>query len=145
MDPRCGAVDRMLFVLFMSWPHIPDCGVRIVVLLAAAAVLIFNTASIAAMVKNYAAGQRIHLWARYPACWMKQPKQGLRSTHGKIYPTGTTKVMQWFDIIFVVAAIFLALWFPLYKGWAGVSRSIDKIENPTWEALKQTPAQVNNG
>jgi hypothetical protein len=45
----------VLFVLFMSWPHIPDGGVRIVVLVAAAAVLIFNTASIAAMVKNYAA------------------------------------------------------------------------------------------
>jgi hypothetical protein len=45
----------ILFVLFMAWPHIPDSGVRIVALLAAAAVLIFNTASIAAMVKNYAA------------------------------------------------------------------------------------------
>jgi multisubunit Na+/H+ antiporter MnhB subunit len=44
----------VLFVLFMSWPHIPDGGVQVVVLLAAAAVLIFNTASIAAMVKNYA-------------------------------------------------------------------------------------------
>jgi hypothetical protein len=44
----------VLFVLFMSWPHIPDAGVRVVVSLAAAAVLIFNTASIAAMVKNYA-------------------------------------------------------------------------------------------
>jgi hypothetical protein len=43
----------ILFVLFMSWPFIPDNGVRIVVLIAAAAVLIFNTASIAAMVKNY--------------------------------------------------------------------------------------------
>ena len=45
----------ILFVLFMSWPHIPDGGVQTVVVLAAAAVLIFNTASIAAMVKNYAA------------------------------------------------------------------------------------------
>ena len=44
----------VLFVLFMSWPHIPDQGVRIVSLIAAAAVLIFNTASIAAMVKHYA-------------------------------------------------------------------------------------------
>jgi hypothetical protein len=44
----------VLFVLIMSWPHIPDAGVRIVALIAAAAVLIFNTASIAAMVKNYA-------------------------------------------------------------------------------------------
>ena len=45
----------VLFVLFMSWPHIPDNNVRIVALLAAAAVLVFNTASIAAMVNNYAA------------------------------------------------------------------------------------------
>jgi hypothetical protein len=44
----------ILFVLFMSWPHIPDSGVRTVAVLAAAAVLIFNTASILAMVKNYA-------------------------------------------------------------------------------------------
>jgi hypothetical protein len=44
----------ILFVLFMAWPHIPDNGVRIVVVLAAAAVLIFNTASISAMVKHYA-------------------------------------------------------------------------------------------
>ncbi|MBL8791914.1 MAG: hypothetical protein JNM45_15595 [Rhizobiales bacterium] len=45
----------VLFVLLMSWPHIPDGGVRIVALLAAAAVLIFNTASVGAMVRNYAA------------------------------------------------------------------------------------------
>ena len=44
----------ILFVLFMAWPYIPDSGVRIVVLLAAAAVLVFNTASIGAMVRNYA-------------------------------------------------------------------------------------------
>ncbi len=45
----------VLFVLLMSWPHIPDNGVRLVVVLAAAAVLIFNTASVGAMVRNYAA------------------------------------------------------------------------------------------
>lgn len=45
----------VLFVLAMSWPFIPDSGVRIVALVAAAAVLIFNTASIVAMLKNYAA------------------------------------------------------------------------------------------
>lgn len=44
----------VLFVLAMSWPYIPDAGVRIVSLLAAAAVLVFNTASIAAMVRHYA-------------------------------------------------------------------------------------------
>ncbi len=44
----------ILFVLFMSWPYIPDAGVRTIVGLAAAAVLIFNTASIYAMVTHYA-------------------------------------------------------------------------------------------
>ena len=43
----------ILFVLFMTWPYIPDAGIKTVVVLAAAAVLIFNTASIAAMVKHY--------------------------------------------------------------------------------------------
>ena len=43
----------ILFVLFMSWPYIPNAGVKIVSLLAAAAVLVFNTASIGAMVKHY--------------------------------------------------------------------------------------------
>jgi hypothetical protein len=60
----------------------------------------------------------------------------------KYTPPEQSKEMQWFDIAFVVAAIFLALWLPLQAGWAGVSRAIVKIENPTWEALGQTPAQV---
>ena len=60
----------------------------------------------------------------------------------KYTPPEQPKVMQWVDIIFVVAAIFLALWLPLQAGWAGISRAIVKIDNPTWEALGQTPAQV---
>lgn len=60
----------------------------------------------------------------------------------KYTPPEQEKALQWFDIIVVVGAIFLALWFPLYMGWAGVSRAIQKIDNPTWEALGQTPAQV---
>jgi hypothetical protein len=60
----------------------------------------------------------------------------------KYTPPNQPKAMQWLDIIFVVAAIFLALWLPLQAEWAGVSRSIQTIENPTWEALGQTPAQV---
>jgi hypothetical protein len=60
----------------------------------------------------------------------------------KYTPPEQPKAMQWFDIACVVAAIFLALWLPLQAGWAGVSRAIVKIENPTWEALGQTPAQV---
>ena len=60
----------------------------------------------------------------------------------KYNPPEQSKAMQWVDIIFVVAAIFFALWFPLYMGWAGISKVMEKIDNPTWEALKQTPAQV---
>ncbi len=44
----------VLFVLFMSWPHLPDRMVRVVVLVGAAAVLVFNTASIYALVTHYA-------------------------------------------------------------------------------------------
>ena len=44
----------ILAVLVFSWPYIPDGGVRIVVLVGAAAVLLFNTASIAAMLNHYA-------------------------------------------------------------------------------------------
>lgn len=43
----------VLFVLFMAWPHIPDQGVRVVASIAAAAVLIFNTASVSAMLRHY--------------------------------------------------------------------------------------------
>lgn len=43
----------ILFVLFMTWPYIPHAGIRAVVAIAAAAVLIFNTAAILAMVKHY--------------------------------------------------------------------------------------------
>lgn len=43
----------ILFVLFMTWPYIPDTTVAIVVAIGAIAVLVFNTASIAAMVNHY--------------------------------------------------------------------------------------------
>jgi hypothetical protein len=45
----------ILSVLFLSWPYIPDANVRMVVSVGAALVLIFNTASIAAMLSHYAA------------------------------------------------------------------------------------------
>jgi len=44
----------VLFILYMSWILIPDGTVRIVSLLAALVLLIFNTASVLAMVKHYA-------------------------------------------------------------------------------------------
>lgn len=43
----------ILFVLFMAWPHIPLSSVKTIVLIAAAAVLLFNTAAIVAMIRNY--------------------------------------------------------------------------------------------
>ncbi|MHB9362613.1 hypothetical protein [Mesorhizobium sp. LNJC403B00] len=43
----------ILFVLVMTWPYIPDTGIKMVVAIAAAAVLIFNTAAILAMVNHY--------------------------------------------------------------------------------------------
>jgi len=43
----------VVFVVIMSWPYIPDSGVRIVSLIGAAAVLIFNSAAVMAMLKHY--------------------------------------------------------------------------------------------
>jgi len=50
--------------------------------------------------------------------------------------------MQFVDIIFLIVAIFAALWLPLQAGWAGAAKSIDKIDNPTWESLGQNPTMV---
>jgi hypothetical protein len=43
----------ILFVLLMTWTYIPDGGIKLVVAIAAAAVLIFNTAAILAMLNHY--------------------------------------------------------------------------------------------
>jgi hypothetical protein len=42
-----------LSVLFLSWPYVPDGRVRFVLAIGAAAVLVFNTSSIAAMLNHY--------------------------------------------------------------------------------------------
>lgn len=60
----------------------------------------------------------------------------------KYTPPEQSKAMQFVDIAFLLAAIFLALWLPLKLGLAGAAKEIDKIDNPTWESLQQTPAQV---
>jgi polyferredoxin len=44
----------ILAVLVLSWPYIPDKGVRFLTVVGAGAVLIFNTAAIAAMIKHFA-------------------------------------------------------------------------------------------
>ena len=44
----------VVFIIVMTWPLIPDGTVRIVSLLSAAVLLIFNTAAVVAMVTHYA-------------------------------------------------------------------------------------------
>ena len=62
----------------------------------------------------------------------------------KYTPPEQSKAMQFVDIIFLVVAIFAALWLPLQAGWAGAAKEIDKIDNPTWEALGQNVAMVES-
>jgi hypothetical protein len=57
-------------------------------------------------------------------------------------PPEQSRLLQFVDIVFILIAIFGALWLPLELKLAGASKDIDKIENPTWESLQQTPAQV---
>ena len=52
-------------------------------------------------------------------------------------PPAQSKSAQVLDIVFVVVAIFVALWLPLKLGLAGAAKAIDKIEAPTWETLGQ--------
>jgi len=61
----------------------------------------------------------------------------------KYNPPEQPRSMQFVDIIFLVAAIFFALWLPLKLGLAGAAKAIDKIENPTWDALGQNATMVS--
>lgn len=60
----------------------------------------------------------------------------------KYVPPEQSRAMQIFDIIFLLIAIFVALWLPLKMGLAGAAKELTKIDSPTWETLKQTPGQV---
>jgi hypothetical protein len=57
-------------------------------------------------------------------------------------PPEQSRLLQFVDILFILIAIFGALWLPLELKLAGASKDIDKIESPTWQSLQQTPAQV---
>lgn len=57
-------------------------------------------------------------------------------------PPEQSKLLQFVDILFILVAIFGALWLPLELKLAGAAKEVEKIENPTWESLQQTPAQV---
>jgi hypothetical protein len=58
-------------------------------------------------------------------------------------PREQSKAAQVIDIVFVVVAIFVALWLPLKMGLAGVSKAIDPIANPTWETLRQNATMAS--
>jgi hypothetical protein len=60
----------------------------------------------------------------------------------KYTPPEQDKALQVVDIVFLILAIFGALWVPLKMG-AGAAKEIIKIENPTWEALGQNPTMVS--
>jgi cytochrome oxidase assembly protein ShyY1 len=60
----------------------------------------------------------------------------------KYTPPEQSKALQFVDIIFLLVAIFVTLWLPIKLHLAGAAKEIDKIDNPTWESLQQTPAQV---
>ena len=60
----------------------------------------------------------------------------------KYTPPEQEKALQFVDVGFLIVAIFGALWLPLKLGIAGAAKSIDKIDNPTWEALGQNPTMV---
>lgn len=57
-------------------------------------------------------------------------------------PPEQSRLLQFVDIAFLLIAIFGALWLPLELKLAGAAKEIDKVDNPTWESLQQTPAQV---
>ena len=57
-------------------------------------------------------------------------------------PPEQSRLLQFVDIAFLLIAIFGALWLPLELKLAGAAKEVDKIENPTWQSLQQTPAQV---
>ena len=58
-------------------------------------------------------------------------------------PPEQSKAGQILDIVFVVVAIFVALWLPLQLGLAGAEKAIDPIASPTWELLGQNATMVS--
>ncbi len=57
-------------------------------------------------------------------------------------PEEQSAAMQFLDIVFLLAAIFGTLLLPIYLHLAGAATETTKIDNPTWDLLKQTPGQV---
>jgi hypothetical protein len=60
----------------------------------------------------------------------------------KYTPPEQPKILQLIDVVFIVGAIFVSLMLPLWLGWVSTGKTLTAIANPTWELLKQTPAQA---
>ena len=58
-------------------------------------------------------------------------------------PPSQSRISQLIDIAFLIIAIFVALWLPLKLGLAGASKTIQKIEAPTWDNLHQNATMAS--
>lgn len=57
-------------------------------------------------------------------------------------PPRQSRLGQAFDVITLLALTLGALYLPLWLGLAGASRAPVPVDDPTWEALGQTPVMV---
>lgn len=53
-----------------------------------------------------------------------------------------SRISQFIDVILLMALTIGVLLLPGYLGLSGAARNITPVENPTWEALGQTPVMV---
>ena len=53
-----------------------------------------------------------------------------------------SRISQFIDVILLMALTVGVLLLPGYLGLSGAARNIVAVENPTWEALGQTPVMV---
>lgn len=60
----------------------------------------------------------------------------------KYIPPKQSRISQFIDVILLMALTMGVLLLPGYLGLSGAARNIVAVENPTWEALGQTPVMV---
>ena len=122
----------ILFVLYQTWPFVPDAGIKVVLVLSAAAVLVFNTAAIVAMMKNYKLDKdfiygldikhldeiRNRRKREGETAW-HATRRRIRARPGRSLTSPSSS-----------SPSSCALWLPLKLGLAGAAKSIDKIDSP---------------
>lgn len=60
----------------------------------------------------------------------------------KYQPPEQSGGMQFFDIVLLLLLIFGTMLVPATLQLAGAATNLTKIDNPTWDTLKQTPGQA---